>query len=487
MPLSEQSVRLPRIAIAAPASGHGKTTVATGLMAALRASGMTVSGHKVGPDYIDPSYHALATGRRSRNLDPHLQGEDRVVPLLLHGARSADVAVIEGVMGLFDGALGTDGYASTAHVATLTATPVVLVVDARAVSRSIAALVHGFATFDPHVQLAGVILNQVASDRHETELRSALTRIGVPVFGTLRRSRHLEVPSRHLGLVPVGERAAESRRLLEILRAWIADGVDLDAVVRAARTATPLTATPWDPHAELTVSGLGTASSETTAPQAANARNTDPGTASSGSRPVVAAAAGPAFTFRYTENVELLEAAGVDVVDVDPMADEALPRDCAGLYFGGGFPEVHASELTANEPLRAAVAQMAASQPVVAECAGLTYLCRDLDGSPMTGVLDASARMTERRTLGYRTATAPVDTPLAREGEQVTGHEFHRTLVEPAHGSTPAWRMDGRLEGFADGHVHASYLHVHWAGHPQLAARFAAAVGRQVRPAPPGR
>ncbi|WP_420813842.1 cobyrinate a,c-diamide synthase, partial [Phytoactinopolyspora endophytica] len=196
--------------IAAPASGQGKTTVASGLMAALRDRGFEVSGHKVGPDYIDPGYHALATGRPARNLDPHLQGEDQIVPLLLHGARAgsrpAEVAVIEGVMGLFDGALGTEGFASTAHVAKLTDTPVVLVVDASAASRSVAALVHGFATFDPHVSLAGVILNKIGSERHATEVKAALSSTGVPVFGVLRRSEGIETPSRHLGLVPVGER-----------------------------------------------------------------------------------------------------------------------------------------------------------------------------------------------------------------------------------------------------------------------------------------
>ncbi|MGH3520748.1 MAG: cobyrinate a,c-diamide synthase [Haloechinothrix sp.] len=437
--------------IAAPASGNGKTTVATGLMAALRDRGLEVSGHKVGPDYIDPSYHALATGRPGRNLDPYLQAEERVVPLFLHGATGADIAVVEGVMGLFDGALGTAGFASTAHVARLIDAPVVLVVDASAAGRSVAAMVHGFASYDPGVRLAGVILNKLGSERHETELRAALGSLGVPVLGALRRTDGIHSPSRHLGLVPVGEREREATAMLARLRAWISAGVDLDAVLRVARDAAPLAGVPWDP---------------------AEALVRPPGADGT----VIAAAAGQAFTFRYTENVELLRAAGVEVTDIDPLVDQRLPDDCAGLYFGGGFPEVHAEALSANEPLcRAIVAATKRDLPVVAECAGLTYLCRTLDGLPMTGVLDATAVMTARRTLGYRTARAASVNVLTHQGETVTGHEFHRTKVTPVRGAEAAWRWGSTEEGFAGPNLHASYLHVHWAGHPELAGRFAAA------------
>ncbi|RBM22023.1 cobyrinic acid a,c-diamide synthase [Prauserella sp. PE36] len=437
-----------RLVIAAPGSGHGKTTVATGLMAALRARGTAVSGHKVGPDFIDPSYHALATGCPPRNLDPFLQGENRVVPLLLHGSRAAEIAVIEGVMGLFDGALGTEGYASTAHVARLVKAPVVLVVDASAASRSVAATVLGFARYEPEIELAGVILNKLGSQRHEDEIVSALAPTGIPVLGALRRTDDIHAPSRHLGLVPAAERATESKALLPKLAAWIAEGVDLDAVVRVARRAPGLSGSPWSPDAEHT-----------------------------GPRAVVAAAVGEAFTFRYTETTELLAAHGVDVVDVDPLRDKTLPAECAGLYFGGGFPEVHVEELSANVPLREELAAaLRAGMPVVAECAGLLYLCRELDGLPMVGALDASARMTRRGALGYRRATVPEANLLAEEGSQVTGHEFHRTVVEPRAGDQAAWEWNGEPEGFATATSHASYLHVHWAGHPGLARRFAEAV-----------
>lgn len=306
---------VPRLVIAAPGSGHGKTTIAAGIMAALTARGTAVSGHKVGPDFIDPGYHALATGRPPRNLDPFLQGEQRLVPLLLHGSRGADLAVIEGVMGLFDGALGTEGYASTAHVARLVDAPVVLVVDASAASRSVAAVVLGFAKYDPAVRLAGVILNKLGSQRHEDEIRAALAPTGIPVLGALRRSDDIHAPSRHLGLVPAAERDAESRRLLPELASWIESGIDLEAVVRVARAASPVDGAPWDASSELDSSVAGA---------------------------VVAVASGRAFTFRYTETAELLAAAGIEVAEVDPLQDKALPPGCAGLYFGGGFPEVHA-------------------------------------------------------------------------------------------------------------------------------------------------
>ncbi|TFV54204.1 cobyrinate a,c-diamide synthase [Geodermatophilus sp. DF01-2] len=439
--------------VAAPSSNAGKTSVATGLVAALTARGFAVSPHKVGPDYIDPGYTGLAAGRPGRNLDPVLVGEERVVPLFLHGARGADVAVVEGVMGLFDGATSPTvepGFASTAHVARLLRAPVVLVVDASAQAQSVAALVHGFATFDPTVRLGGVVLNRVGSDRHEEILRDALGGSGVPVLGAVRRLAELGTPSRHLGLVPAAERSAEALATVGRLGEVVAGAVDLDAVLRLARSAPPLDAVPWDPAAEV---------------------EAVPG------RPRVAVAGGAAFTFGYAENTELLEAAGAEVVTVDPLRDEALPEGTAGLVVGGGFPEVHAADLTANETLRADIAALSArSGPVAAECAGLLYLARSLDGVPMCGVLDADTQMSPGLTLGYREAVALSDSVLAAAGTRVRGHEFHRTVATPAAGSTPAWRWaGGGPEGFVSGSVHASYLHLNWAGSPALAERFVAA------------
>ncbi|SDO88218.1 cobyrinic acid a,c-diamide synthase [Klenkia soli] len=447
---------IPRIVLAAPSSGAGKTSIATGLIAALTDRGLAVSPHKVGPDYIDPGYHSLAAGRPGRNLDNWLVGEERIVPLFLHGARGADVAVVEGVMGLFDGASHPSvepGFGSTAHVATQLRAPVVLVVDASAQARSVAAVVHGFATFEPTVRLGGVILNRVGSDRHEAILREALGSAGVPVLGAVRRITDLETPSRHLGLVPAAERSAEAVRTVRALGAVVGSSVDLDAVLRLARSAPDLDAAPWEPAAEVTrVEG----------------------------RPVVAVAGGPAFTFGYAETAELLAAAGADVVTVDPLRDQALPPGTAGLVVGGGFPEVHASALAANVGLRTAIAELAATgAPIAAECAGLLYLASALDDEPMCGVLDAQAAMHPRLALGYRAAVALTDSVLAPAGTRVRGHEFHRTRTTPGAGPTPAWQWNAEgPEGFVQGGVHASYLHLNWAGSPGMASRFVAAAAR---------
>ncbi|MFJ9696206.1 cobyrinate a,c-diamide synthase [Kitasatospora sp. NPDC101183] len=448
---------IPRLVIAAPSSGAGKTTVATGLIAALAARGLAVSPHKVGPDYIDPGYHALAAGRPGRNLDAFLCGPERIAPLFLHGAAGADVAVVEGVMGLFDGASRRGELASTAHVAKLLRAPVVLVVDGSSQSRSVAALVHGFASWDPEVRLAGVILNRVASDRHEQLLREALEEgSGVPVLGALRRSAAVATPSRHLGLIPAVERSAEALKAVADMGELVASSVDLDALLELARTAPELDALPWDASAEV---------------------------AAVGGRPRIAVAGGAAFSFSYAENAELLGAAGAEVVPFDPLHATALPPGASGLVIGGGFPELYVRELSGNAHLRDSIREFAAAGgPIAAECAGLLYLGRELDGLPMCGVLETTSRMTERLTLGYREAVALHDSPLGPAGTRLRGHEFHRTVCEPGEGELPAWGWrlptGPRREGFAGGNVHASYLHLHWAGAPQLAASFATAAAK---------
>jgi cobyrinic acid a,c-diamide synthase len=331
---------------------------------------------------------------------------------------------------------------------------VILVVDAAAQGRSIAALVHGFRSFG-NVRMAGVILNRVGTDRHESILREACEEVGTPVLGALRRAAAVAAPSRHLGLIPAAERRSEARASVEAMADLIAASVDLDAVAAVARSAPPLDAEPWDPAAAEPVAG----------------------------RPVIALAGGPAFSFSYAETAELLAGAGAEVITVDPVHDEKLPPGTSALVVGGGFPEVYAAELSANEPLRRAVAGLAAAgQPIAAECAGLLWLCRTLDEKPMCGVLDADAAMTPTLTLGYRDAVALSDSPLAAAGTRVTGHEFHRTtvhprsglLLSPAGGAAWAWR-GADPEGFATPSVHASYLHLHWAGRRSLAERLVAA------------
>jgi cobyrinic acid a,c-diamide synthase len=450
-------VRQPRLVIAATRSGDGKTTVATGLMAALRDAGLRVSGHKVGPDYIDPSYHAAATGRPGRNLDPWLTSEELIAPLFLHGAEGTDISVVEGVMGLFDGAAGRGDFASTAHVARLLDAPIILVVPAGGAGRSIAATVHGFATHDPGVRVAGVVLNQVSSPRHEQILREALDGTVIPVVGALPAEAALHTPSRHLGLVPAAERASGVRDWLPALTAIVRDHLDLGLVTAIARAAPPLRAAPWSATFPV-LRGEG-----------------ENGKLHAPAR--VALAGGPAFTFGYAEHRELLAAAGAEVIDFDPVADGVLPEGTDALVVGGGFPELYAAELAANTTLRAGVARRAtAGMPVVAECAGLLWLGSTLDGHQQCAVLPASAAMSPRLTLGYREATALTSSPLATAGTVVRAHEFHRTISQPAHGGAPAWRMqDGGEHGWATPSMLASYLHVHWVGLPNAAHRLVGA------------
>ncbi|TKW72489.1 MAG: cobyrinate a,c-diamide synthase [Cutibacterium acnes] len=457
-------MRLPRILIAAPASGGGKTTVATGLMAALRASGRTVAPFKVGPDYIDPGYHSMASGRPGRNLDSVMCGDELMAPLLAHGFVTpdrADVAVIEGVMGLFDGQLGT-GRGSSAEIATTTRTPVVVVIDTAHASLTHAAVVAGLATFDPDVTVAGVILNRVASSRHGAEVARGLARLGIPVLGQIPRTESIFVPSRHLGLVPAGE-WEDSAAKVAGLGDLIAEHVDLEAVMDLAAGAPDLDVEPWDPAAALESAGWrGHCYHEP---------------------PLVGIFAGRAFTFRYPETTEMLTAAGFRVVDVDPLSDRRLPDDIQGLYLGGGFPQVHATDLETNSELAADVRSHAeAGMPIVAECAGLLYLCRQLDGHEMAGVLPMDAAMAKRLTMGYRVAT--------RDSISVVGHEFHRTTTTPLADLDPAWhitmpdgtdRAEGALGdpgGLGRPTIQASYLHLHWAGQPSQAAWFAREVAR---------
>ena len=444
---------IPRLVIAAPSSGAGKTTIATGLMAAFRTRGLQVSPHKVGPDYIDPGYHALATGRPGRNLDPVMVGEDLVAPLFAHGAAGADLAIVEGVMGLFDGR-GSTEVGSTAHVAHLLEAPVVLVVDASSQSRSVAALVHGFTSYDEDLLLAGVILNRVASDRHEKVLREALAGL-LPVLGVLRRDADVATPSRHLGLVPTAERTPEAVATVERLGRVVAQSCDLDALHRIACAAGDLDATPWVPPApdsfDLTV------------------------------RPVVALAGGAAFTFAYAETAECLAAAGADVVVIDPLRDEALPEGTAAVVLPGGFPEVYTEQLTANRGFLASLrSHLAGRRTTYAECAGLLVLCHSLDRVEMVGHFDARAAMTPRLTLGYRTVVAHSDPLVAKEGTVLVGHEFHRTVVEPRAGHRPAWQLeDGSVEGFTTSvDVVASYVHLHPASVPSLSRNILARARR---------
>jgi cobyrinic acid a,c-diamide synthase len=440
---------VPRLVIAGVSSGVGKTTVATGLMAALAALGTRVAAAKIGPDFIDPGYHALATGRPGRNLDAWISGREAIGPLAARAGKHADILVIEGVMGLFDGA-GDGTASSTADVAKLLDAPVLLVVDASAMSDSVAAMVHGYATFDPQLRVAGVVLNRVGSDGHESMLRDALASLDIPVLGALRRDDSLSWRDRHLGLVPVIEQHDEMQSSLHRLAHVIATSCDLEQIVGLARSAPP--------HRTRSLAQP---------------------------RPVstarIAVPSAAAFSFIYADNLEALQQAGGEIVPFDPIGDPALPVGIDGLYVGGGFPEVFIEPLAANAPLLRDVRnKIAAGFTTWAECGGLLWLARTLDGRPLVGALPADARMTDHLTIGYRAATVRTPNPVAPAGASLRGHEFHYSTVDPPGDALDLTGRHGSGHaGFANSSLLASYLHLHLGAEPEIAERFVAAAQAQ--------
>lgn len=454
------------VIIAATASGTGKTTVATGLMRALSAD-REVAPFKVGPDFIDPGYHGLAAGRPGRNLDSVMCGRDLIPGLYRHGGRGADIAVVEGVMGLFDGRItpgadaGHTAAGSTAEIAALLGLPVILVVDVRGMSQSVGAIIRGFATLDTGVRVAGVILNKVGTDRHRQVCTEAVEAQGIPVLGAIPRVDDVAVPSRHLGLITAVEHGDAAEAAIRRMAELVATHVDLAAV--AALAAEPHAVGEWSPAGVVDKRAPGV---------------------------VIAMAAGQAFSFAYPEHVELLEAAGAQVRTFDPLTED-LP-ECDGLIIPGGFPEEHVEVLAGRGRLREQIrAHVAAGKPVHAECAGLLWLVETLDAHPMLGVIATHAAMGRRLTLGYREAVALTDSMLFRAGERVTGHEFHHTALTATTvaGWAPAWgwrTWTGQAlnEGFIRGRVHASYLHTHPAAVPESVARFVGACADAVTQVP---
>lgn len=444
---------VPRVVLSAPSSGHGTGALALGLLAALADRGLDVAGAKIGPDQVDAAYLGLAGGRPGRNLDPRLVGPERVAPLFAHGASGADFALVQGTMGLYDSVAGRPETESTAAVATALRSPVVLVVDVAAMGQSVAALVHGFRAYDEQLWLGGVILNRVASPRHEAMLREALDDVGVPVYGALRRHELPPVlPARRHGMVPVVQRDGEALRGVRRLGEAVAATVDLDRLLGLARSAPALTVEPWSPA---------------------------PAAAPTGERPVIALAGGPGGSYSHPETEELLRAAGAEVVTVDPLRDEALPAGTGALVVGGGLPEAYADRLSANRRLCIAVAELARTgRPVIVEGTGLLWLARELDGLPMCGVLDAIGASRDGLVVGYREATAASDSVVAPAGATVIGHKQHAAVLTPRAGERAAWSWAGGTpEGFVWRGVHASQLVPHWAAYPEVAARLVAAAG----------
>ncbi len=447
------------IIIAGERSGVGKTTVTLALLAALRQRHYTVQSFKVGPDYIDPMFHGYVTERPCRNLDPVLTSETYVQQCFARHSQGAQCAVVEGVMGLFDGASGRDDTASTAHVARLLGAPVVLILNCSSTSRSIAAIAHGYRTFDPRIHVAGVILNRVGSDRHLELLTQALEPLNLPILGVLRRQDDIAIPDRHLGLVP----ATELGNLSMIL----------DRLAKLGETCFD-----WAQLLPLLEPGV-----ERWELQEAEATHSKPKTQNSKLKTRLAVAQDAAFSFYYADNLDLLQALGAELVPWSPMHDR-LPEGVQGLYFGGGFPEVFAGALAENIAARRSVqAAIHAGMPTYAECGGLMYLCEQIVDFanipyPMVGILPTSAVMGERLTLGYRQGTALQSSPLVEVGDRVWGHEFHRSALTqgPDRPLLSLQGYDSHLtfapEGWQRYQVHASYTHLHFGAQFHVAKRF---------------
>ena len=448
----------PTVVIAGVRSGVGKTTIATGIMGALTRRGYSVQPFKAGPDYIDPSYHQIACGVPSRNLDTWLLPHPTVLELYAKAAAKRQISVVEGVMGVFDGHSSLDEEGSTAQLAKLIGAPVILVADAAKVARSVAAEVLGYQTFDPDLNLAGVILNGVGSDRHLEFCKPQIeATTGLPVLGYLPRRDEFEQPERHLGLIPTVE-GTVANQWYEAIIAQIEETIDVQRVAELAR----LSAAP-------SISGGGVLSVYPEEPQP--------------KRAIIAVAQDKAFNFYYQDSLDLLEAWGAEIVPFSPMEDAALPEGAGGVYLGGGFPELFAAELSANRPMLESVRQAAGrGVPVYGECGGLMYLGRSLTGFdgiayPMAGLIPAASAMSQSRlSLGYREVEARADGPLLTSGQQVRGHEFHwSTLERPPEESESVYRVvnqGGRPDGFRAGSVSASYVHVHLGSSPGLAPRF---------------
>jgi len=449
----------PALVIAGVRSGVGKTTIATGIMAALTRRGHQVQPFKAGPDYIDPSYHALACGVPSRNLDTWMLPSSAVLELFQRAAGRREISVVEGVMGLYDGHSNLSEEGSTAQLAKLLGAPVILVADASKVARSVAAEILGYQQFDPGLNLAGVILNGVGSDRHLDFCKPQIeATTGLPVLGYLPRRDDLVQPERHLGLIPTVE-GTVARQWYDTLVQQVEETIDLDRLLTIAL-------------------GAGGGVVPQPAPQLF------PKTAEP-KRAVIAVAQDQAFSFYYQDSLDLLEAWGAELVPFSPLEDQELPRGAGGIYLGGGFPEMFAAELSENRPMQGAIRRaVKRGVPVYAECGGLMYLGKslaDLEGKahPMVGVIPAVSRMSSQRlTLGYRELEATCDGPLLIKGQQVRGHEFHwSTLDEPPTAEQSVYRVvnqDHRTEGFQAGSVWASYIHVHLGSHPSLSRRFVA-------------
>jgi len=429
--------------IAGERSGAGKTTVTLALLAALKRRNFQVRSFKVGPDYIDPMFHRHVTGQACYNLDPVLTSEAYVQQCF--SRRAGNCAIVEGVMGLFDGVAGQKDFASTAHIARLLDLPILLVVDCSRLSYSVAAIVHGYRSLDTRLKFAGVVLNRVGSDRHLELLKSALEPLEIPILGVLRRQDAIEIPDRHLGLVPTDE----------------LPGLD-ELIDRLAQFGE--TCFDWSAMMAL-LSSLHKATRFY-----ATIKNTD--------RPRIAIARDAAFNFYYEDNLELLKQSGAELIEWSPLKGD-FPDNIHGLYFGGGFPEMFAATLSENQTTRKVIqTAIQSGMPTYAECGGLMYLGENLidfsdDTFPMVGAIPTTTVMRSQLTLGYRRATALQNSPIVAQNTIVHGHEFHRSAPTIAPDS-PLFQFSetNQLDGWRSPNLHASYLHLHWGATPEIPDRF---------------
>ncbi|MBQ3620293.1 MAG: cobyrinate a,c-diamide synthase [Methanosarcinaceae archaeon] len=451
--MTQQSI--PRVLIAATQSGSGKTTIVSGLLAALRAKGINVQAYKIGPDYIDPGYHRIASGKKGHNLDTWLMDKEKMAEIFFRTASQCDMAVVEGVMGLYDG--GRGGISSTAEISKLLKIPVLLVIDVKSMGDSAAAIALGFKNYDPEVRLAGVILNRLGSDSHEMMIREAMEKAGIPVFGCMHRDDALSISERHLGLLPVEENDDDIRQI-GLIREAVEKSLFIDRIIELAENAEMIDLPEKEMSQTEKKVRIGVADDE-------------------------------AFTFYYPESLQVLESMGAELVRFSPMNDATLP-DVDGLMIGGGFPELFVDRLSENDSMKRDIREKAAAGlPVFAECGGLMYLTEkitDFDGKTfdMVGLIPAVCSMTKKlQTVGYVEAEALSENVLSEPGHVIRGHEFHFSTMDLAAGTDEdafPWAFEFRKmrtgacyrSGFSQGNVLASYLHLHFAGDPSLAEHF---------------
>ena len=445
-------MHIPRLVIAGTTSGVGKTTITVGLIAALRAKGLRGQPFKCGPDYIDPTYHTLAAERPCRNLDSWMVPASAMVDLFNRASQNVDLAIIEGVMGLYDGRTGADETGSTAEIAKLLDAPVILIINVAATARSAGAMALGYKVFDREINLAGIILNGVGSASHLRWARESIEEAtDVPVIGYLPKNNGIHLPERHLGLVPSPENT-ESVVRIDNIRRQIEDTIDVDAIIGIARGAKPV----------LAIVDSGLFPKEEQSP-----------------RIRLAVAEDEAFSFYYQDNLDLLRSWGASIVPVSPLRDHELP-EVHGFYVGGGFPEMYADRLSANHSFRRSILRAAKEgMPIYGECGGLMYLSEgiiDFEGrkQAMVGIVPGwSVMQSKRARMGYIAVEALSDSILAKKGQVLRGHEFHWSQRDESE-CWAAYRVaDGeRTEGFVKGNVLASYVHLHFGGDVFLAQRF---------------